>query len=196
MADAKEKNKETKPEQTSEASKQKARLKKGVICAAVLAVVAIVLGAVLSSVGYRGTVKKIAKAYRTGQPDQLYAMTWFPDAEEEAEDGAFTRSSCESSVNGIHKAFSDYFGGKKYHIRYRITKHTEMNEKRLADINESFQIGFDGNVPTIEKVLDVEVKFTARRFFKKTSATETFTLLKVNGEWMLKDPAWDSYYFE
>lgn len=156
---------------------------------AVFTAAAITLTIVFSSLGYRGTVRKITGAYRAGSVERLYDLTWFPyeneeDEAEKAEDDAKAKAFLTGRINSMNALLDDAFGGKKCRLGFRITKVTPMQKSWIKEANEILEA--NGATGKIDDAKLVEVTFTAKRGGKTVElAPDVFRLVKVDGRWYL-----------
>lgn len=165
---------------------------------AVFSATAIALTLIFSSVGIRGTVRKIAKAYRKGDVQQLCELTWYPyesvaDADEKAQDEAIMQLFLQSRTDGIQQHMKELFDGKRGRLGYQITGIEPMQQSWIDSVNRMLEANdADGR---IEDAKLVEVTFTAKRGGKtETLSPETFRLVKVDGRWYLTyEGAFDQY---
>ena len=155
---------------------------------AVFTVAAIVLSLIFSSIGYRGTVRQMTKAFKSGDVDRLYSLTWFPDGDYEAEDGEDVKAFLAAAVDSMSATFRDAFGGKRYHLSSEITKKTPMRKSWIDEANNDLRLNTEDDSIKIDNALVLEVTFNARRGGKTAQWSTEFSLVKTSGKWYLSYP--------
>ena len=152
--------------------------------AAVLSVVIIALSAIISSSGYKGTVRKIMNAYKDYDVDKIVSMS------SGLYDSAGKLLSADNYFGDIISDDLESFEsqvGPKYKLSYEITDSYEMPKYKYESLMDTLSYYSDFDADSISKVMVVKVNVTAKKNKDSMTKKLELQLTKENGSWKLLD---------
>ncbi len=167
------------------------------IIALVVGVVAVALIAwgaisvVNNFTGINGMVRKVVKAYETGDASKLerHISDYLKEASEES-----SYDMVESLEDMIEYKVDNFDeeAGSNYKIKYEISKKKDLSDKKVEEFKETLEkfldnLDLDFDDDEITAVKDVKVKMTAKGSEGTEKETIEIRFVKEKGRWKLWD---------
>lgn len=147
----------------------------------VAGIVVFTIAAILLTVfsGYRGTVRRAAKAIDQNKPAALVKVLQDPGDDTDLEDLS------AQFIDEMRTQFDAAFDGKRYRVTYKITDVEKADADALSEMNDRLDAAFDGDGPTVKKMVYASVRFQAKAGKDNRFTEWRFTIGKVDGRWKI-----------
>ena len=162
---------------TAKAADSRALWKYVVAGIAAFALIAILLSLFT---GYRGVVRKMTRAVNRNKPKTLAAVLIDPN------DGTDLELLSEAFIGErVRKSFDAAFDGKKYRVKSKITDVEKLGKTETEDFARRVDEAYDGDGPTVKKMVWVDVTLTAKAGGETRSQQWRFLIGKADGRWKI-----------
>ena len=154
-----------------------------VLGVAILIVIFMIAFNIISGfVGYKGTVRKIMKAYESYNIDTLIDMS--SDLYLFYGDDSYIEYYFAEPVSDDLENFENSVG-HKYKISYEITEAYTVSDRKFGALISNLSNYGDFDVDIISKIMIVELEVTAKEGKKTTTINKELYLTRENGSWKL-----------
>lgn len=164
----------------------------GISAVAVLALIILIILLSTLGAGYKKPIGNWLKAIEDKDPktavktipefqyDYLKKQIKDSDKYDDVED--YFKESLEESLDGLEE---DY--GKKIKLSYKIIDKEKLDDDDLKDIKKDYKERYDEKGVDVSKGYEVDVEVKIKGKDDKDEEDVTFTVVKVNGDWVIYD---------